>query len=52
MPVNIMFADTRDINGCAYGQIVLQLPADEKARRKMIEYARAQGVEVEEITNV
>ncbi len=52
MPVNIMFADTRDINGCAFGQIVLQLPSDEKTRRKMIEYARAQGVEVEEITNV
>ena len=32
-PVNIMFADTKNIDGKAYGQMILQLPEDERARQ-------------------
>ena len=30
-PVNIMFADTKNMDGKAYGQMILQLPEDERA---------------------
>jgi len=51
-PVNIMFADTRDIGGTAFGQMVLQLPADEAVRRRVIEYAEKAGLMLEEMRHV
>ena len=51
-PVNIMFADTRDIGGTAFGQMVLQLPADAEARRRVIEYANDRGLMLEEMRHV
>ncbi len=47
-PVNILFADTRDIDGKAFGQIVLQLPEAPSIAEKMIKYLRAKGLAVEE----
>ncbi len=47
-PVNILFADTRDIDGKAFGQIVLQLPEAPSVAGKMINYLRAKGLTVEE----
>ena len=38
-PVNIMFADTRDIGGTAFGQMVLQLPDNEEVVRRILAYA-------------
>lgn len=35
VPVNIMFADTRDIGGKAVGQMVLQLPEAEQDRKRI-----------------
>ena len=32
-PVNILFADTNDIYGKAYGQMIIQLPDDEMGRK-------------------
>ena len=39
-PVNIMFADTKNMDGKAYGQMILQLPEIEETAEKMIEYLR------------
>ena len=33
--VNIMFADTKDIDGTAYGQMLLEIPDDEKKAEKI-----------------
>ena len=46
--VNILFADTRNIEGSAYGQMVVQLPEGDAAAR-MIEYIMAKGLQVEEV---
>ena len=42
--VNIMYADTRDINGVAFGQMLLQLPEQEKPRAQILAYAKARGI--------
>ena len=51
-PVNIMFADTRDIGGSAFGQMVLQLPDDEEITRRILEHAKAKGLLLEEMKHV
>ncbi|WP_324823852.1 methionine ABC transporter ATP-binding protein [Sinanaerobacter sp. ZZT-01] len=48
-PVNIMFADTKNIDGKAFGQMVIQLPDDEAAADKMIQFLSTQNVSVEEV---
>ncbi len=48
-PVNILYADTRDIDGKAYGQIVIQLPASEQTGDRMLEYLRQRGLKAEEV---
>lgn len=50
-PVNILLADTRDIGGVAHGQMILQLPEEEAAAGKMIQYLKNRKLEVEELTN-
>lgn len=50
-PVNIMYADTRDINGTAVGQMVLELPANAGARRKILDYAAANDLMLEEMSH-
>jgi len=47
--VNILFADTKDIKGQAYGQMVLQLPEDELQADKIINYLKGKNVNVEEL---
>lgn len=46
--VNIMFADTKNIDGKAYGQMILQLPEDERAADRALVYLQTQNVHVEE----
>lgn len=48
-PVNILHADTKDIDGKAYGQMILQLPADEDSAAKIIYYLKNNNVEFTEI---
>ncbi len=50
MPVNILFADMKDIDGTAYGQIVLQLPKEDKIADNMIGYLRSRNLAVEEVS--
>ena len=47
--VNIIFADTRNIDGKAFGQIVIQLPEDKLTGEKMMAYLRNRGLTVEEV---
>lgn len=46
-PVNILLADTRNINGIAHGEMILQLPEEEALAEKMIHYLRQRRLEVE-----
>ncbi len=48
-PVNIMFADTRDIDGKAYGQIVIQLPDNETGANRILNYLTERGLRLEEV---
>ncbi|MEI6100497.1 MAG: ATP-binding cassette domain-containing protein [Eubacteriales bacterium] len=51
-PVNILFADTKDIDGKAYGQMVLQMPEDKKTADKMLLFLKARNLTVEEVAPV
>lgn len=50
-PVNILLADTKDLNGKATGQMILQLPQDEIVARRMITYLKERNLSVEELEN-
>ena len=50
-PVNIIFADSKNIGGKAFGQIVLQLTGDPETDGRMIEYLRSKGLAVEEVND-
>lgn len=47
--VNILFADTKDINGKAFGQMVLQMPEDNILADKIVNYLKMKNVVVEEL---
>ena len=49
--VNIMYADTRDVNGKAFGQMILQLPDDHLQQEKIIYYLQSKGMRVEEVSS-
>ena len=46
-----MFADTKDIDGKAYGHMILQLPEDKIQGDKAIYYLRSKNLVVEELDN-
>ena len=48
-PVNILHADTKDINGIATGEMILQLPEDEDIAKQMITYLRDCKLTVNEV---
>jgi D-methionine transport system ATP-binding protein len=50
-PVNIMFADTRNIDGRAIGQMVIQLPAEEMAAKRIEHYLKTKEVNFEEVSS-
>ena len=50
--VNILGADTRNIDGKAYGSMLIGLPADDQQAAKAMSYIKAQsGVTVEEVSD-
>jgi len=49
--VNIIFADTKNIDGKAFGQIVIQLPENPIAAKKVFNYLVEKGLTVEEVHN-
>lgn len=49
-PVNILFADTKDIDGKAFGQMVIQLPNDEIGRKRIMNYLISNDIPYEEVS--
>lgn len=49
VPVNILHADTQDIDGKAYGQIILGLPDDEKSAEKVSAFLNANSIQFSQI---
>lgn len=47
-PVNILFADTKNLDGKAFGQMVIQLPEEKELAQKMFRFIRAKGLDAEE----
>ena len=50
--VNILFADTKDIDGKAYGQMVIQMPKDEAGRKRIMSYLEMNKIPNEEVENL
>lgn len=48
-PVNIMYANTKDVEGIAAGEMLLTLPEDKTIGDRMIQYLKDRGLDVEEI---
>jgi len=50
-PVNIMYAQTRDVNGVAMGQMVIQLPENEEQQGEIFRYLDISRIKYEEVTD-
>lgn len=50
VPVNIMYAQTRDVGGKAMGQMIIQLPPDEGEAARVLHYLEAVKIPYEEVT--
>lgn len=48
VPVNILFADTKDIDGKAYGHMIIALPDDEAKSRRVFTYLDAKHISYRE----
>lgn len=51
-PLSILYSDLREIDGAVCGQMVLQLPGDEEACRRIYNFAAARGLELEDMKHV
>ncbi len=51
VPVNIIHAETKDINGTAMGQMVIQLPEDEVDQNRILNYLKTAKITHEEVTD-
>ena len=48
-PLNILYANTKTINGNAEGEMILQLPESKEIADRMITYFKEKGLGVEEV---
>lgn len=48
-PVNIIYANTKDIGGRAFGQMIVQLPDEKDIADKMVFYLQEKGHNLEEV---
>jgi D-methionine transport system ATP-binding protein len=51
-PVNILYADTKTINGNAEGEMIIQLPDSEEVAEKIVNYFKEKKLGVEEVEEV
>lgn len=49
VPLNIMYAATKDIGGTAVGQMIVQLPEDETDANRAVNYLKSAKVPFEEV---
>ena len=47
MAVNILYADTKEIDDLAYGHMIIALPDDREAEERVISWLNENGVEYE-----
>lgn len=50
-PVNILYANTKDVGGIAKGDMVITLPEDKHMQIDMIEFLKQKGLEVQEVSS-
>ena len=50
-PLNILYANTKTINGNAEGEMILQLPESQEIADRMIAYFKEKELGVEEVDN-
>ena len=50
MPVNILYANTKNVGGIAKGDMVITLPEDAHTQVDMIEFLKKKGLEVQEVS--
>ena len=50
VPVNILYANTRDVGGIAKGDMVITLPEDKHLQIDMIEFLKKKGLDVQEVS--
>ena len=50
-PVNILYADTKNVGGVAKGEMTLGLPEEKDLQEAMIKYLADRGLEIEEVTD-
>lgn len=50
VPVNIMYAATKDVNGTAMGQMIIQLPEEKVDANRVMNYLKTMDVRYEEVT--
>ena len=48
VPVNILFADTKDLETKTYGQMIIELPQDGKDAEKVMAWLNNSGMEWQE----
>lgn len=48
-PINILYADTRNINGTAYGEMMIGLPEDNEMAQRIITAFESRNIRVEEV---
>jgi D-methionine transport system ATP-binding protein len=49
LKVNILSANTRSVGGIGYGQMIIELPANEKDRKTVIDFFKEGGLSVSEV---
>ena len=50
LKVNILSANTRSVGGIGYGQMIVELPKPAKDRQTVIDFFKAGGLSVSEVT--
>ena len=45
VPVNVLFADTKSVEGAAYGHMILELPPDPRQREKIYTWLESNGIQ-------
>jgi len=50
VPVNILYANTHELNGKAEGEMVIELPEDKETAEKMINYLKERNIGLEEVS--
>lgn len=50
-PINIWFAESKNLNGSAVGQMIIQLPEDEIIANRIVNFMKTEKIRFEEVTS-